>query len=64
MADVLMIDAGPVIGFRAETEEAQLWFDEFVENDPGKHGALIFVDHREAVCILDALYDGGLSVSV
>jgi hypothetical protein len=64
MADVRMIDAGPLIGFEPATVEAQEWLVEFVETDGWQHRGILYVDQHEAARICECLFDDGLSVTV
>ena len=64
MADVRMIDAGPLIGFEPATVEAQEWLVEFVQAEVWQHRGILYVDQHEAARICDGLFDDGLSVTV
>jgi hypothetical protein len=65
MADVRMINAGSLVGFVAESTEAHDWFDEYVEAEGWEYlSPVLYVDHCNAMRIVDDLHDYGLSVTV
>ena len=64
MHDVTLIDGGSLIGLKAETPEAQQWMDNNVLSEEWSYlGSVLYVDHRNAVRIIDGMEDYGLIIS-
>lgn len=62
MADVRILNAGTLIGFLPENEEAQAFFEDCIAAEGWQYlGPVLYVDHREALRIRDAMGDYGLT---
>ena len=63
MTDIRLHDQGSLIGFQPITEQAQDWFRLNVETEDWQWlGSILWVDHRLARDLMQAIIDNGLEL--